>query len=135
MSSVELKGVTELVKQLEDKFGRKRTQEINDKALKKAGSYFKKELESAFDKFKDTGASKDEIKLSELMMIHGVRGIMVYWEGPMDRYRIIHLNEWGYERNGKEYIPRGYAAIAKTLKASEQKYRSIIKEEIRKNML
>lgn len=132
--SVELKGVQELVKQLDDKFGRKRTEEINDKALKKAGAYFKKELESAFDTFKDTGASKDEIKLSAPMNIQGVRGIKVYWEGPMDRYKIIHLNEWGYKRKGTKHYPKGHAVIAKTLKKSEKIYRNIVKDEIRKNM-
>lgn len=133
--SVEVKGIPELIKQLEKRFSPEKVKKINDEALKKSGAYFKKELESAFESFKDTGASINEIQVSDPEYINGVRGVTVYWEGPMDRYRLIHLNEWGYTRNGKEYIPRGFAVIAKTLKSSEQKYKSIVKDEIRKNML
>lgn len=133
--SVEIKGVQELINQLERKFGVEKTKIVNDKALKKAGVYFEKRLNTAFETFKDTGASKDEIQLSEPMMIQGVRGIKVYWEGPMDRYRLIHLNEWGYTRRGKKHTPRGQAVIAKTLKDSEKVYRNIVKDEIRKNLI
>lgn len=133
--TIEVKGVQELVNQLEKKLGVENTKRVNDQALKKAGAYFEKELSSAFETFKDTGASKDEIQLSEPMMTQGVRGIKVYWEGPMDRYRLIHLNEWGYTRNGTKQYPRGYAVIAKTLKNSERVYRNIIKDEIRKNLI
>lgn len=133
--SVEIKGVKQLVNQLEKKFCVETTKRVNDQALKKAGAYFEKELSSAFETFKDTGASQDEIQVSEPRYSNGVRAITVYWEGPMDRYRLIHLNEWGYTRRGKEYKPRGHAVISKTLKNSEKVYRNIVKDEIRKNML
>lgn len=133
--SVEIKGVKQLVNQLEKKYGIETTKRVNDQALKKAGAYFEKELSSAFETFKDTGASQDEIQVSEPRYINGVRAITVYWEGPMDRYRLIHLNEWGYTRRGKEYKPRGHAVISKTLNNSEKVYRNIVKDEIRKNML
>ena len=38
-------------------------------------------------------------------------------KGPTGRYRIIHLNEHGYTRNGKKYTPRGFGVIAKTIKS------------------
>ncbi|RIN99068.1 hypothetical protein [Mammaliicoccus sciuri] len=133
--TVEIKGVQQLVNQLEKKFGVENTKRVNDQALKKAGAYFGKELSSAFETFKDTGASINEIKLTNPMMIQGVRGIKVYWEGPMDRYRLIHLNEWGYTRNGIKQTPKGHAVIAKTLKNSEKVYRNIVKDEIRKNLI
>ncbi|WP_413481888.1 hypothetical protein [Mammaliicoccus vitulinus] len=133
--SVEIKGVLELINQLERKFGVEKTKIVNDEALKKVGVYFEKRLNTAFETFKDTGASKDEIKLTEPRNINGVRGIKVYWEGPMDRYRLIHLNEWGYTRRGKKHRPRGQAVIAKTLKDSEKVYRNIVKDEIRKNLI
>ncbi|ORI05534.1 hypothetical protein B5723_03205 [Mammaliicoccus sciuri] len=133
--SVEIKGVRELVNQLEKKYGIENSKKVNDKALKKAGAYFEKELSSAFKTFEDTGASRKEINLSEPKYLNGVRGIQVYWQGPMDRYRLIHLNEWGYTRDGKEYTPKGHAVIAKALKKSEKIYRNIIKDEIRKNMI
>ncbi len=50
--------------------------------------------------------------------------------GPMNRKNIIHLNEHGYTRDGKKYTPRGFGVIAKTLAASERKYREIIKKEL-----
>ena len=133
--SVEVKGVKELINQLEKKFGAEHTKQVSDKALKSAGGHFEKELRNAFVSFEDTGASKNEIKLSEPMNINGVRGVKIYWEGPMDRYRLIHLNEWGYKRNGTKHYPKGHAVIAKTLKSSEKVYRNIVKDEIRKNLL
>ncbi|KAA54702.1 hypothetical protein W421_02673, partial [Staphylococcus aureus VET0089R] len=36
----------------------------------------------------------------------------------------------GYTRDGKKYTPRGFGVIAKTLAASERKYREIIKKEL-----
>ncbi|HDZ0037534.1 TPA: hypothetical protein RRP60_002736, partial [Staphylococcus aureus] len=50
--------------------------------------------------------------------------------GPMNRKNIIHLNEHGYTRDGKKYTPRGFGVIAKTLAASERKYKEIIKKEL-----
>ena len=53
-------------------------------------------------------------------------------ERPTGRYRIIHLNEHGYTRNGKN-TPRGFGVIAKTLKEVESEYRNIVIKELKKN--
>ncbi|MEJ7197687.1 hypothetical protein WL333_12820, partial [Staphylococcus epidermidis] len=49
-------------------------------------------------------------------------------------YRIIHLNEHGYTRNGKKYTPRGFGVIAKTLKEVESEYRNVVIKELKKKL-
>ena len=45
----------------------------------------------------------------------------------MNRYAIIHLNEWGSVKNPN---PRGKGAIARTMFSTEKPYKQIIKETI-----
>lgn len=53
--------------------------------------------------------------------------VKVHWQGPMNRYAIIHLNEWGSVKNPN---PRGKGAIARTMFSTEKPYKQIIKETI-----
>ena len=45
----------------------------------------------------------------------------------MNRYAIIHLNEWGTVKNP---TPRGKGAIARTMFTTEKPYREIIKQSM-----
>ncbi|CAC5658043.1 putative phiSLT protein [Staphylococcus aureus] len=99
--SVEIKGIPEVLNKLESVYGKQAMQAKSDKALNEASEFFIKALKKEFESFKDTGGKN-----------------------------IIHLNEHGYTRDGKKYTPRGFGVIAKTLAASERKYREIIKKEL-----
>lgn len=126
--SVEINGLNKLINQLESKFGQDHMQKVSDDALKSGADVFVKELRSQFDKFANTGASRDEITVSEPMTEGGVRKIKVYWEGPRDRYRIIHLNEYGTVKNPN---PEGKGAIAKSLRSSRQAYKGAIEKAVK----
>ncbi|MGY3716783.1 HK97 gp10 family phage protein, partial [Sutcliffiella cohnii] len=102
--SVKLKGRNQLIKNLEKKLGPENIQRISDKALKAGAEVFVKELKRQFESFRDKGWSIDEITISEPMVVDGKRIIKVHWRGPKNRYRIIHLNEWGTIKHPK---PRG----------------------------
>ncbi|HDE8833970.1 TPA: hypothetical protein PD488_002720, partial [Staphylococcus aureus] len=104
----------------------------SDKALNEASEFFIKALKKEFESFKDTGASIEEMTKSKPYTKVGSqeRAVLIEWVGPMNRKNIIHLNEHGYTRDGKKYTPRGFGVIAKTLAASERKYREIIKKEL-----
>ncbi|PCF86393.1 hypothetical protein [Staphylococcus intermedius] len=132
--SVEVKGVDKLVKQLERKFGSNKMREIEDVALNEGADVVVKGLKKNFESFKDTGASINEIVKTKPYSTNSryARSIMIKWEGPMNRKNIIHLNEHGYTRDGKNYTPKGFGVIAKTLTASKAPYRKVIIRELRR---
>ena len=129
--SVDIKGQKELLNEIEKRFGKKRMQEISDEALLNGAEVFVKELKKQFEQFKDTGASLEEITIADPATIGGVRTVRVHWKGPKERYRIIHLNEFGTVKNPN---PRGKGAIARALRESEKAYREAIEQSIREGM-
>ncbi|MGW7906321.1 hypothetical protein ACWEXP_00945 [Staphylococcus pseudoxylosus] len=99
-----------------------------DKALKLGSKYFVGVMKDNFQIFKDTGASIDEISVTDPYYIHGkVRMVKIHWEGSMNRYAIIHLNEYG---SVKQPNPKGKGAIARTMFMTEKPYQQIIKETL-----
>ncbi|PAD70884.1 hypothetical protein CHH83_01410 [Bacillus sp. 7586-K] len=125
--SVKISGLENLMRQLEKRYGQQNMQRVSDKALLDGAKVFVKELKSQFESFKDTGASIEEITISEPMWIGNVRTVKVHWQGPEGRFRIIHLNEWGTIKNPN---PQGKGAIARALKNAEKAYRNAIKKAI-----
>jgi HK97 gp10 family phage protein len=129
--SVNIRGLDNLLKDLEKRLGKERVQTISDAALIDGAKVFVKELKSQFESFKDTGASIDEITISKPMYVGGVRTVKVHWKGPEGRYRIIHLNEWGTVKNPN---PKGKGAIARALRSAENEYRRVIRQAIERGI-
>lgn len=133
---VEIKGLKELERELEKRFGKQNVQRISDKALLDGAKVFVKELQVQVKTFSDgkgysQGYTYEEITVSEPMTIKGVRTVKVHWKGPHGRYRVIHLNEWGTIKNPN---PRGKGAIARALKNAEKAYRNAIKQAIERGL-
>ena len=129
--SVEITGEEQLLQQLEQKLGEQAVQRISDKALLAGAEVFVKELQRQFSSWKDTGASHDEITASDIIVVNGVRTIKIHWRGPDNRYRIIHLNEWGTVKNPN---PSGKGAVARAMRNAQNEYRKVIKEAIRRGI-
>jgi len=129
--TVNITGNRELLRELERRFGEQASLIITDRALKKGARAFVQELKRQFESFKDTGASIDEITISEPLWVGSNRTIKIYWKGPKHRYSVIHLNEWGTVNNPN---PRGKGAIAKALRNSKEVYRNVVKEELRRGV-
>lgn len=127
--SVKIEGLPKLLADLESRLGQARMQGVSDRALRAGAEVFVRELKRQFESFKDTGASIKEITISEPMTIAGVRTIKVHWRGPKNRYRIIHLNEWGTVKNPN---PRGKGAIARALRNAERAYKQAIFNSVRR---
>lgn len=132
----EIKGIPEIEKELEKKFGKTAMRGKSDRALIVSSEFMLKSLKTSFVSFKDTGASIDEMKRTEPFTAKhdNLRTILIEWVGPKDRYKLIHLNEHGYERNGVKYTPRGFGVIAKTLQATKAMYKEIALNELRKSL-
>lgn len=129
--SVEIKGLDEALAEVERRLGAEKMQQISDAALKDAAAVFEKELLSQLSTFSGvagtTGATKDEVKFSEPYDVNGVRTITVHWSGPKQRYRIIHLNEFGTINNPN---PKGKGAIARALRNAETAYKKAIQKTV-----
>lgn len=110
--------------------------EISNKALEAATEHEMKVLKTNFEKFKDTGASINEMTRTKPFTSKVTRQqtIIIEWVGPHDRYKLVHLNEHGYDRNGKKFIPRGFGVIENTLQAVKTSYKNIITEEMRRRL-
>lgn len=132
--SVEVKGIPELQRQLERRFGKEAMRIKSDRALEAASDFVESTLKKEFESFKDTGASIDEMKRTKphTNLSSNERVVEIKWVGPKNRKNIIHLNEHGYTRDGKKYTPKGFGVITKTLSASKSHYREIIKKELRR---
>jgi hypothetical protein len=129
--SVNVRGMGQLLKELDRRLGQASIQEITDKALIEGAEVFVKELKQEFELFKDTGGSIEEITVFPPGTEDGVRTIRIRWRGPKGRYRIIHLNEFGTINNPN---PAGKGAIARAMRNAERPYRQVIKRIIQEGM-
>lgn len=133
--SVEVRGVDALQRKLQERFGKANMQRIVDEALKEGAKVFLTELKKELATFSGipgtTGATLKEVTLTEPYDKNGVRTISVHWKGPQNRYRIIHLNEYGTVNNPN---PKGKGAIARALKNAERVYRETVKNAIERGL-
>lgn len=134
MSDVEIKGVQETLKNLEKKLGSRKIRAITKEAVDAGAKQVEKILQKDMLVFKDKGYTIDEVVKTEAIFRNNQVNAKIGWNGPHERYRIIHLNEWGYTRNGKQIRPRGFGVITKSLKDSEPLYFNTVAEEVKKNL-
>ncbi len=127
--ALKIDGERALLKKIEQQYGEKAMRRIGDRALLAGAEVFVNELETQFRTFADTGASLREITIGEVQQRGSARYVPIHWKGPDDRYRIIHLNEFGTVKNPN---PAGKGAIAKAMRNAEKAYREAIKREIAK---
>jgi Bacteriophage HK97-gp10, putative tail-component len=128
---VAIKGQKKLVQELEKRLGKEAFRRLSDNALKAGADIFVQELKQQLETFRDTGETIDEVTIADPETIGGVRVLRVHWKGPMGRYRVVHLNEWGTVKNPN---PRGKGAIARALKNSEKAYRAALKKSLQEEI-
>lgn len=133
--SVEIRGIGELQQELERRLSGQRMQQIVDEALESGAKAFKYYLQRELATFSGTpgttGATLREVTLTKPYDRFGVRTITVHWKGPKNRYRIIHLNEFGTIKNPK---PRGKGAIARALLNAEKTYLTAVRKAIERRL-
>jgi hypothetical protein len=134
--SVKIRGLSKLLNELERRLGKEGMQRISDKALMDAAKEFvkvlKQEISSRPDKGFAEGGTIDEIEIfGPISDKSGVRTVIVRWRGPRERYRIIHLNEWGTINNPG---PPRRGAIALAMKNSEKAYRDAVRKALRSGL-
>lgn len=133
--TVTVKGDKEIIAYLEKKYGRSATKRITDFALTKGGQKVVQIIKNNMKSFKDTGESVEETTVSKPMTINGVRTVKIHWRGPKERYRIIHLNEYGhFDRAGKWVNTAGKGVIENAMREGRETYFRTVKEEIRRRV-
>lgn len=130
-----LKGDKEIIAYLETKYGKSAMKRITDFALTKAGNKVVSIIKGNMKSFEDTGESVEETTLSKPMTIKGVRTVKIHWRGPKQRYRIIHVNEYGhFDRSGKWVNTAGKGVIENAMREGRETYFRTVKEEMRKRV-
>lgn len=126
-----ISGLKKLESELERRFGQKNVQRISDSALNKGSDVFVDELKSQYRSVNwagyDTGAIIREITVSEPYWLNGARTVRVHWEGPKNRYAIVHLNEFGTVNNPN---PPAKGTVAKAMRSAEKAYAAAIRKEV-----
>lgn len=133
--TVTVKGDKEIIAYLEKKYGKSATKRITDFALTKGGQKVAQIIKNNMKSFKDTGESVEETTVSKPMTINGVRTVKIHWRGPKQRYRIIHLNEYGhFNRAGKWVNTAGKGVIENAMREGRETYFRTVKEEMRRRV-
>lgn len=98
--SVKVIGDKALERELEKRFGIKEMVKVQDKALIAGAKVIVEEVKKQLKPSKDTGALINEVSFSKPEWINGKRTITVHWRGSKDRYKIVHLIEYGHVQKG-----------------------------------
>jgi len=126
--------VEETLRNMEKRLGEKAINKASRQAINKAAPKVEQNLKSDMVVFRDTGASIDEVVRTNATKKQTGVSAKIGWNGPKERYRLVHLNEWGYTRYGKQYHPRGFGVIEKSLRSSEDGYLREVGSELRKSL-
>ncbi|SJZ89806.1 phage protein, HK97 gp10 family [Pilibacter termitis] len=133
-SGIELKGADEVIKQLEEKLGERKANSVANKALTKAAEVGEQKLKQAVSSFKRTGQTQTEITFKRSRKdSFGVHEASVGW-GQGSRWRLEHLNEFGFTRGGIFTRPRGYGVVQNFYNEFKHEAKEIIANEIKKGL-
>lgn len=118
MSSVT--GTEEILANIEKNMGKAKANRVVNKALRTTADEIVLLTKEAVAYYRDTGATYDEVVRSNVKGASaGIKSIDVGWKGDMSRWRLVHLNEFGYTRFGKYVRPQGMGAVQRAADKSK----------------
>ena len=126
-TKITITGEEKLFAELDRKFSPSSMETKIDRALIAGANVIKRELQRTFSPWSDTGASIREITISQPMTLNSKRTVVIHWKGPRNRYKIIHINEFGSIHRPN---PRGKGAIQNAIQAGRKEYFDVIKNNI-----
>lgn len=128
--SASVTGTEDILKNIEAKLGKTRATRVINKALRNYGKELKQDVETAVSSYIDTGETHDTVIASGIKK-GPPKEVQVGW-GAGSRWRLVHLNEFGYTRFGKYQSPRGMGklqgVVDKTEGSAFEKMRSELEE-------
>lgn len=127
-------GMEAVQKAILEAYSGTKAKSIQKAALDAGGNLVVEQLKENFEAFKDTGFSRDEIVKTNPKSKNDIVQLQIGWNGPHKRWRIIHLNEFGYTKAGKQYTPKGFGTIEKTISESKNDYFRTVSEKMRERL-
>lgn len=126
--SVEISGTEDIIRKLEEKLGEKRTTRVVNKALREVGKQTGDILKEEVATYKDTGETYESVVVSNVRKsTEGLKEIKVGF-GPGSRWRLVHLNEFGYTRYGKFQRPRGMGKVQSAVDRTKPVYQKVMQK-------
>ncbi len=115
-------GWDETIKKLEEKFSPAKVSRIENKALSVGARVIKANLKHGVASYMDTGATFNEVVAGKPRLRSGHRSVKIGWagDGSKQRWRLVHLNEFGYTRFGRTYSPRGMGKVQSAYNSSKE---------------
>lgn len=130
---VKLRGEKDLEKILAKRFGKNEMQHVVDQALIKGGEKVADIIRQNMQSFADTGKSARATNVSKPVTVNGLREVKIHWQDSTERWRIIHLNEYGhFDKAGKWVNTTGKGVIENALRQGRNVYFATVKDELRK---
>ena len=119
--SISVQGQADILRALEAKLGKSRTTRVVNKALRDTGDDIVELVKESVAYYQKTGATHNEVVKSGIKgSSKGIKEVDVGWRGDKDRWRLVHLNEFGYTRFGKYVRPRGMGAVQRAADKSKE---------------
>lgn len=116
--SVSIEGLDDILKNIEAKLGQNRTNRIVNKALRETGEEVLELVKDAVSTYQDTGLTHETVIKSNVKRTPH-KTIEVGWNAH-SRWRLVHLNEFGYVRHGKFVRPRGMGKLQGAVDKTQQ---------------
>lgn len=137
--SVSYQGFPEIQRRLKAMLTQKELNKLTDKALVKGAKVVSDEIAKNLDANLgnySTGATVDEMVIGKPVSSQSRRVVRVGWNGEKERYRIVHLNENGYTRDGRFYGTQlgGYKQIEKAIESTKEEYLKVVRKEMAKGL-
>lgn len=107
--SVSVTGLDDILKNIESKLGKNRATRVINKALQETGKEVNEIVKDAVSSYIDTGETYETVITSSVKN-DPHKHIDTGW-GEGSRWRLVHLNEFGYTRFGKYVRPRGMGEL------------------------
>lgn len=124
--SFNIKGLDELEKAIKEKYEGAKGKRIIRQAVNSGGEVVAKGLIKNYgtvvDKGYSQGYTKEDVTRSNAKISNDTVTAKVGWNGSHERWRLVHLEEWGYTRHGRQYKPPQVGVIERTLKEIETPY-------------
>lgn len=133
-----IKGIHELEKAVKEAYSGAKVKNIIREAVNTGAEAVVDTLKTNYENVKDKGYSQGytakEIVKSGARSNRGIIEAKVGWNGPNERWRLVHLEEFGYNRHGKQYRPPQFGTIDKSLKEGQEKYFTAVAGRLRKSL-
>ncbi|WP_338230951.1 hypothetical protein [Lactiplantibacillus paraxiangfangensis] len=129
--TTEITGVDEVLNKLAEKFSPSKLTRVENAALRVAGRRVAVELKNAVASYRDTGQTVLQVSVGTPRSAGGMKRIRIGWHAG-SRWRLVHLNEFGYTRGGKTFSPRGMGKVQGAYDSSRGPAKQLERAELEK---